>query len=137
MTERRLIANIWRTPTGEILQSKHRHDFVQDSAGNFIDGGLEGYTRRGGDILNENWENLCVYSDDPHEAKRKAFKWCTYGKDGKSIPEWITIAQMEEDHIWSILKTQGDSLPEHIREMFVEELQYREEQKMTEKCKML
>ena len=127
MTEPKLIANIWRTPTGEILQSKHRHDFVQDSAGNFIDGGLD-YVRRGGSI-SFSWENLCVYSDDPHEAKRKAFKWCTYGMDGKSIPKWITPAQMEEDHIWSILKTQGDSLPEHIREMFVEELQYRKEQR--------
>ena len=39
MQEPKLIANIWRTPTGEILQSKYRHDFVQDSAGNFIDGG--------------------------------------------------------------------------------------------------
>lgn len=128
MTEPKLIANIWRTPTGEILQSKYRHDFVQDSAGNFIDGGLEGYTRMGGDTLSENWENLCVYSDDPHEAKRNTFKWCTYGKDGKSIPKWITPAQMEENHIWSILKAQGDSLPEHIREMFVDELRYRKEQ---------
>lgn len=37
MTERKLIANIWRTPTGEILQSKHRHDMQVDSAGNYID----------------------------------------------------------------------------------------------------
>lgn len=54
MITRKLIANIWRTPTGEILQSKHRHDLQVDSAGNYIDGGIEGYTRRGGDILNEN-----------------------------------------------------------------------------------
>ena len=70
MITRKLIANIWRTPTGEILQSKHRHDMQVDSAGNYIDGGIEGYTRRGGDILNEKWENLCVYADDPHEKIR-------------------------------------------------------------------
>lgn len=127
MTEPKLIANIWRTPTGEVLQSKHRYDFVQDFAGNYLDGGIGDYTRIGGASFSK-WENLCVYSNDPHEAKRKAFKWCTYGKDGKSVPKWITPAQMEEDHIWSILKTQGDSLPEHIREMFVDELRYRKEQ---------
>ena len=126
MTEPKLIANIWRTPTGEILQSKHRHDFVQDSAGNFIDGGIEGYTRIGGDILNENWENLCVYSDDPHEKKRELFKWGSRGG-------WVTPAEMTTEHIQAVLDTQKQ-IPEHIREMFVEELQYRKEQKMTEKC---
>jgi hypothetical protein len=36
MITRKLIANIWRTPTGEILQSKHRHDMQVDSAGNYM-----------------------------------------------------------------------------------------------------
>ena len=121
MITRKLIANIWRTPTGEILQSKHRHDFVQDSAGNFIDGGIEGYTRIGGDILNENWENLCVYSDDPHEKKRELFKWGSRGG-------WVTPAEMTTEHIQAVLDTQKQ-IPEHIREMFVEELKYRKEQK--------
>ena len=127
MTERRLIANIWRTPTGEILQSKHRHDLVQDSAGNYIDGGLEIYTRIGGSSLN-GWEDLSVYSDDSHEKKRNAFKWCTYGIDGNSPATWMTPAEMTTEHIWGVLKTQGESLPEHIREMFVDELRYRKEQ---------
>ena len=121
MTERKLIANIWRTPTGEILQSKHRHDMQVDSAGNYIDGGIEGYIRRGGDILNEDWENLCVYSDDPHEKKRELFKWGSRGG-------WVTPAEMTTEHIQAVLDTQKQ-IPEHIREMFVEELKYRKEQK--------
>ena len=120
MTEPKLIANIWRTPTGEILQSKYGHDFVQDSAGNFIDGGIEGYTRRGGDIFNENWECLCVYSDDLHEKKRELFKW-------GSRAGWVTPAEMTTEHIHAVLDTQTH-IPEHIREMFVDELQYRKEQ---------
>lgn len=122
--QRKLIANIWRTPTGEILQSKHRHDFVQDSAGNYIDGGLEGYTRRGGDILNENWECLCVYSDDPHEMKRNAFMWGTRRKDGMQLLRWVVLKDLQTEHIEAIIETQTH-IPEHIREMFVEELQYR------------
>lgn len=127
MTERRLIANIWRTPTGEILQSKHRHDLVQDSAGNYIDGGLEIYTRIGGSSLN-GWEDLSVYSDDSHEKKRNAFVWGSYGKSGREPIQWIVLKDIGTEHLWNILKTQGNSLPEHIREMFVEELQYRKEQ---------
>lgn len=114
----KLIANRWIAPDGYVLQSKHRHDFVV-YGDCFVDGGLD-YCRIGGDL-----EDFCVYSDDPHEAKRKAFKWCTYGKDGKSIPKWITPAQMEEDHIWAILKTQGESLPEHIYDMFLDEIKFR------------
>jgi uncharacterized Fe-S cluster protein YjdI len=119
--ERRLIANRWQCPDGTILESKHRHDFVQDSAGNFIDGGIEGYTHRGGDILNENWECLCVYSDDLHEKKRELFKWGS--RDG-----WVTPAEMTTEHIRAVLDTQTH-IPEHIRDMFVDELQYRKEQK--------
>ena len=124
MTERKLIANIWRTPAGEILQSKHRHDFVMASSGHFIDGGLE-YIRRGGSL--EGWEDLCVYSDDTHEKKRTSFKWGSYGKYGVEPTQWLTLAEMETDHIWAILKTQGDSLSEHIREMFVDEIRFRKE----------
>lgn len=120
MTEPKLIANIWRTPTGEILQSKHRYDFVQDSAGNYIDGGIEGYIRIGGDVLDEKWENLCVYSNDPHEKKRELFKWGS--RNG-----WVTPAEMTTEHIQAVLDTQNQ-ISEHIREMFVDELQYRKEQ---------
>ena len=123
MNERKLIANIWRTPAGEILQSKQRHDFVMASSGHFIDGGLE-YIRRGGSF--EGWEDLCVYSDDPHEKKRELFKWGS--RDG-----WITPAEMTTEHIQAVLETQKQ-IPEHIREMFVDEIRFRKEKEMVEKC---
>lgn len=111
-----LIANIWKTPTGEILQSKYRHDFVSDSEGNFIDGGIEGYMRMGG-ALGEQWQNLCVYSDDPHEKQREAFKWG--GRGG-----WISPAEMSTDHIEAVLDTQSQ-IPGHVRELFERELYFR------------
>lgn len=118
MTERKLIANRWIAPDGMILQSKYRHDFV--TYGDYsVDGGLD-YCR-----FSAGLEDFCVYSNDPHEIKRKAFKWCTYGKDGESQPMWITPAEMDIDHIWNILKTQGNILPTHIREIFVDEIQFR------------
>lgn len=122
--ERKLIANIWRTPNGNILQSKHRHDFVQDEHGNFLDGGLEGYMRVGGADLT-HWENLCVYSDDPHEKKREAFFWGTYGPNGEYHPvKWLLLKDMEIDHIEAILDNQR-FLPDHIKDMFIDEIEYR------------
>ena len=125
MITRKLIANIWRTPTGEILQSKHRHDMQVDSAGNYIDGGIEGYIRRGGDILNMDWDNLCVYTDDPHEKIREVFVWKSYGKNF-SQPEGVytLLKDLTDEHIEAILETQKQ-IPEHIREMFRNEQLFR------------
>ena len=125
MTERKLIANIRRTPTGEILQSKHRYDMQVDAEGNFIDGGIEGYIRRGGDILNGDWENLCVYTDDPHEKIREVFIWKSYGKNF-SQPEGVytLLKDLTDDHLGNIVATQTH-LPEYILEMFRNEVAYR------------
>lgn len=125
ITMRKLIVNKWRTPTGEILESRHRHDFVMDSAGNFIDGGVDGYMRIGG--YNDQWEDLCVYSDDPHEKIRKVFMWKSYGKDF-SQPEGVytLLKDLTDDHLGNIIATQTH-LPEYIMEIFRNEFEYRSE----------
>jgi len=126
--EPKLIANIWRTPSGAILQSKHRYDFVQDEYGYFIDGGLEGYIRMGGaDCLgwdDAKWENLCVYSDDLHEKKREAFRWGTYGPKGDQPCKWVLLKDLETSHIQAIIETQRH-IPEHIKDMFIDEIEFR------------
>ena len=123
MQERKLIANIWMTPAGNILQSKHRHDFVQDAQGYFVDGGLD-YCRRGGSLT--GWQDLCVYSDDPHEKQREAFKWGVRASTAGDSIKWIAPMFMTEEHIEAILLTQTQ-IPEHIRELFERELEYRKE----------
>jgi len=123
VTEPKLIANIWRTPSGTILQSKHKHDFVQDEHGNFLDGGTEGYIRMGGADL-VHWDNLCVYSNDLHEDKRKAFYWGSKGKDGKQPTEWLLLKDMETSHLEAIIETQKH-IPEHIKDMFIDEIEFR------------
>ena len=124
MQERQLIANIWRTPAGNILQSKHQHDFVSDAEGFFIDGGLGGYTRFGGGRFDE-WEDLSVYTDSPHELIREHFVW----KHGE-IPEGVytVLKMLTEDHIEVIIETQKH-LPEHVMQMFEDELSFRDELK--------
>lgn len=61
--ERRLVRNAARCrDCGEVLESKHRHDYRSCACGNFVDGGLE-YVRRG--FMREDaLEDLCEYEED-------------------------------------------------------------------------
>ena len=97
-----------------------------DSAGNYIDGGIEGCIRRGGDILNGDWENLCVYTDDPHEKIREVFIWKSYGKNF-SQPEGVytLMKDLTDDHIIAICETQTH-LPDYIMKVFRNEIRFRE-----------
>ena len=126
MQERKLIANIWKTPSGAVLQSKHQHDFVSDAEGFFIDGGLSGYTRFGGGRFDE-WEDLSVYTDSPHELIREHFVWKSYGKHGE-IPEGVytVLKKLTEDHIEAIIETQKH-LPEYVVQVFRNEQLFRKE----------
>jgi hypothetical protein len=51
---------------GQVLESKHRHDFVSCECGNFVDGGHE-YLRRGGN-MNEI-EELSEVNDKPEPER--------------------------------------------------------------------
>lgn len=53
---------------GDIIESRHRHDFQQCSCGScFVDGGHE-YLRRGAKNM-EDLEELSEYEDDEKEDK--------------------------------------------------------------------
>lgn len=124
MNKPKLIANRWVSPAGEILQSKHRYDFVTDSAGNFIDGGLS-YIRIGGS--QEGWTDCCVYSDDTHELKRKYFMWGNRGRNGNEPLTWLALKDMETEHIWNIIRDMGHAMQEHILKMFRDEIRLRKD----------
>ena len=48
---------------GDIVESKHRHDFRSCKCGEiFVDGGLD-YSRGGAKTSLENWINLCEYEE--------------------------------------------------------------------------
>ena len=48
---------------GDVIESKHRHDFVWCKCGEiFVDGGLD-YVRCGGDP--SSFESLCEYETEP------------------------------------------------------------------------
>lgn len=102
-----LIRNAIQTPDGTILRSRSRHDFSshrdrKTGVTYSVDGGLD-YVRRVGLNLGDV-KDLSVYAEEvPHSAARDIAEWGTRGKNGKSRLRWITIAEMETDHIEAVL----------------------------------
>ena len=63
-----------------------------------------------------------------HEVIRGVFRWGSFGRDGDEEKLVRYLRDLSPDHIFNILKTQTH-LAEHQREMFIEELVYRLENK--------
>ena len=126
MMSEKYVSNRIRTPDGTILESMHRHDYVTyiDANGKeyMVDGGLD-YLRR--NVHDDApYTELSVLSTDEHSVVREVFKWGTYGIDGKQKLKYVILKDMSWDHIEAILETQTQ-LREHIRQVFVNELDYR------------
>ena len=126
MMNEKYVSNRIRTPDGTILESMNRHDYVTyiDANGKeyMVDGGLD-YLRR--NIHDDApYEELSLVSTDEHSVIREVFKWGTYGIDGKQKLKYVVLKDMSWDHIEAILETQVH-VREHIRQLFVNELEYR------------
>ena len=121
--ERRLIANRWQCPDGTILESKHRHGYVQhlDKVTGKVyalDGGLD-YIR-----YTQGMTDVSVYTDSPHELQREFVTWGTRGQDGKQKLKYILLKDLSTEHIESILLN-CTYIEGHIKTLFKNELEYR------------
>lgn len=125
MNTKKCLYSAIQTPDGTILESRHVHDYRthEDANGEtyMIDGGTA-YFRT---TLNKvRAKDLSLYEGDDHEVIRERFTWGTYGKSGKEEYHLITIAEMTDGHVQAIVDTQTH-LPEHIMQVFINELEYR------------
>lgn len=124
---KKLLVNAIITPDGTWLQSNHTHDYKshQDKNGETysVDGGLD-YVRRS--VNREPAANLCLFSDDPHEALRLHFCWGTRGKNGDENISWVPLYKLATEHIEKILETQTH-INSSVRKLFKDELKYRKE----------
>lgn len=122
-----ILRNAIRTPDGTILESRSRHDYVTHVDANgeeyMVDGGLS-YSRQ--NINKVPAESLVITTEDKHEDIREGFSWGTYGINGDQPLKHVFLKDMDKDHIEAILKTQTH-VPEYMRDMFRDELQFREE----------
>jgi len=123
---RRLLANVIRTPDGTILQSFHTHDYKTYTDKNgfeyMVDGGIS-YLRRNV-VEQAPAEDLSVYYGDSHEIVRERMHWGTRGKDGKLPLKWVPLKELKDDHIQAILETQNQISPE-LRQTFIDEQTFR------------
>ena len=119
-----IIRNALRTPDGTIIRSRHRHDFVThiDKNGKeyMVDGGLD-YVRRS---RNGDEEDMCVTTEDSFEVVRQTCDWGTYGINGDQPLKYVTVAEMETDHIEAVLKN-VKFINSSIKTTMEHELEYR------------
>jgi len=98
-----LIRNAIQTPDGTILESTHRHDYKEytDANGKYymVDGGLS-YLRRS---VHKDQKDLSLYDNEPHEVQASVLKWGTYGINGDQPLSYISISDMDTDHIGNVL----------------------------------
>lgn len=108
----------------DIIESRHRHDFVTCKCGNTsVDGGHD-YLRR----LGNTWKDLSVTTDYPFEEQRDNFSWKTYGLTGNEKPRVVPLSKLTSDHIKAILRTQIHVQGTWIEELLKQELEYRNKQ---------
>lgn len=131
---RKLLANRWQTPDGTILESRHRHDYVEYVDKNGIcyavDGGTD-YSKLTGVDAFGSLKNLCVYSDDPHVLIREELTWGTRGVFGDQPVKLVPIMDLSTEHINAILDTQWQISPQ-LREVFQNEIWFRYQKSLEE-----
>ena len=116
-------------PDGTVLVSRNQHDFQmykqQDGREYFVDGGLL-YQRIG--YSDNEYINLCVYSDDAHEKIREHFEWTrNFDKDMNKLnaPEILKLKYITDDHLAALVEWTVYGYPEEIHKVFIDEVSYR------------
>lgn len=121
----RILLNRIQTPDGTVLTSRHVHDYVTyvDANGEeyMVDGGLD-YLRR--NLNHIPAKELSVYDDGTHETRRNTLQWGTYGFTGKDPLRFVSISDMNTDHIKAVLKNVPNISPIY-KSTLKKELKYR------------
>lgn len=126
----KILLNSIQTPDGTILISRHVHDYVSytDKNGQHysVDGG-SCYIRRGFDV--KDYKELSIFDDGSHITRRETINWgVSYDKKMKRLPQtqWKKIMDLETDHIKSIIEGGFVANNSFLKEVFENELKYRE-----------
>jgi hypothetical protein len=108
----------------ETIVSYHRHDYKTCSCPNsaMVDGGTA-YLRYGAKDMSKI-KIFAVYTDDPYETVRQYATRGSRGVDGKQPLKWIPLAEMEDDHLESVLDYGG---PDWHIDLIKKEIQFRKE----------
>lgn len=115
----------------DIITSYHVHDYVTCSCKKLsVDGGTEYISRSYVDKT--KYINMNVYADEPFDIIRKSLHWGTRGKSGKDKLKFISISEMDDDHLEKILRNEKVGA-NWIRDFFIKEMQYRTKNNKTKR----
>jgi hypothetical protein len=111
---------------GEVLISRHRHDYVMCGCDNktMLDGGTE-YQRYGGKVLKHVDLSGTIYLTDGFEKCRIAPIWGSYGKDGTDPIKYMSVSEMDTEHLGTVIKEMGDRIEKWRLDLMKQELEQR------------
>ena len=111
---------------GDVLISRHRHDYVMCGCDNktMLDGGTE-YQRFGGKVLKYVDLSGTIYLSDGFEKCRTAPIWGSYGKDGTEPVKYMSVAEMSTEHLGSVIKEMGNRIEKWRLDLMKQELEQR------------
>jgi hypothetical protein len=111
---------------GDVLISRHRHDYVMCGCDNktMLDGGTE-YQRFGGKILKYVDLSGTIYLSDGFEKCRTAPIWGSYGKDGTEPVKYMSVAEMDTEHLGAVIKEMGPRIEKWRLDLMKQELEDR------------
>ena len=115
---------------GDVLISRHRHDYVMCTCDNktMLDGGTE-YQRYGGVDLSLVDLSGTIYLTDGFEKCRTAPIWGSYGKDGDQPLKFMSVSEMETEHLEAVIKELGHRIEKWRLNLMLQELENREQLK--------
>jgi hypothetical protein len=111
---------------GDVLVSKYRHDYVMCTCDNksMLDGGTD-YQRYGGKNLSLLDLSGTVYLSDGFEKCRTAPIWGSYGKDGTKPLKFMSVAEMDTEHLEIVIKDMGSRIEKWRLDLMKQELEQR------------
>jgi hypothetical protein len=115
---------------GDVLISRHRHDYVMCTCDNktMLDGGTE-YQRYGGVDLSLIDLSGTIYLTDGFEKCRTAPIWGSYGKNGDEPLKFMSVSEMETEHLEAVIKELGHRVEKWRLDLMLQELENREQLK--------
>ena len=125
---RNIVHNAIQTPDGTIIESRHRHDYVEyiDANGNeyMVDGGLD-YLRRGYTVA--DYTEMSLYEDDDIEVIRKVVTRGGRGKDGRQPMTFTPICEMNDEWLEAAIQYNVDYGMGHgvMNRLYKREQEYR------------
>lgn len=115
---------------GDVLVSRYRHDYVMCTCDNktMLDGGTD-YQRFGGKDIRLVDLSGTIYLNDGFEKCRLAPIWGHYGKEGNQPVKYISVSEMETEHLEAVIRELGHRLEKWRHDLMIQELNQRKQTK--------